>query len=239
MKGKNAMSTEKTIVCLANSRKPPGGGRCIAGKEQIAGGFGGWIRPVSARPSHEISDEERRYEDGIYPSLLDVVSIELGEKSPVYHQKENIIFDDRYYWQKVGQLEWSGLRTALDQPESLWTNGDSTYHGINDRVKFPIAVTLSESLYLIEPENLRIRVREESAYIGPSKRKVRAFFTYRGEDYGLAVTDPEQEQSLFARPNAEYVVTDSYLSISLSEPNSNGDGHCFKLVAAIIGRVLL
>jgi hypothetical protein len=33
----------KTIVCLANSRKPPSG-RCIAGREVTQTGFGNWIR---------------------------------------------------------------------------------------------------------------------------------------------------------------------------------------------------
>ena len=56
------MSYDKTILCLANSRRP--GGRCVAGKEKINNQFGGWVRPVSNRPTEEISQKEGRYKDG-------------------------------------------------------------------------------------------------------------------------------------------------------------------------------
>jgi len=38
---------------------------------------GAWVRPVSARASHEVSEEERRYETGEKAQLLDVVTIPL------------------------------------------------------------------------------------------------------------------------------------------------------------------
>src|SRR5258706_13588071 len=80
---------EVTILCLANSRKPPSG-RCIAGKVYKHGATNArWIRPVSARLSHEVSEEERRYEGGPKAQLLDIISVPLREPSPMGHQVEN------------------------------------------------------------------------------------------------------------------------------------------------------
>lgn len=227
------MSDEVTILCLANSRKPPSG-RCIAGKESAGAGYAKWIRPVSVRPTHEISEEERRFEDGTTPQLLDVITIPIIGPTPVGHQTENVLIDAGYYWEKVGTSTWSDLRPILDRPATLWTNGNSTYHGHNDRVGPIDAAKLRGSLLLIQPDGLRIRVSAESQYEGPPRRRVRAMFNYNGEYYSLIVTDPIAEQSLLARPNADYDAVDAFLTISLSEPYSNGD--CFKLVAALITR---
>jgi len=59
------MTYTKTILCLANSRKTSG--RCIAGKEWNNGNPGSWFRPVSSRATHEISEEERRFQSGQDP----------------------------------------------------------------------------------------------------------------------------------------------------------------------------
>lgn len=229
------MSDTVTLVILANSRKPPHGGRCVAGKAISGVSFGEWIRPVSSRASHEISDEERRYENGVYAQLLDIVKIPVVGRHHLYHQTENVIIDSDYYWEKLGRSSFQDVRSAVDQPRTLWNNGDSTYHGFNDRVQLADAASYRGSLYLIEPQNLRIVVRMESQYAGPARRRVRAIFEYRKEHYKLIFTDPEIEQKLLAGPDAEYPLIDVYLSISLSEPNTGGDGACYKLAAALIG----
>lgn len=46
----------ETMICLANSRKTSG--RCIAGK-RLTDHL--WLRPVSSRITHEISEYDRRY----------------------------------------------------------------------------------------------------------------------------------------------------------------------------------
>lgn len=102
------MNYVKKIVCLANSRKPPSG-RCIAGKEVTENGYGSWIRPVSARPSAEVSEEERRYENGQDPRILDIINVPMINVAPSLHQTENHVIDSDYYWVKTGKLTWEEL----------------------------------------------------------------------------------------------------------------------------------
>ena len=150
----------KTIVCLANSRKPPSG-RCIAGKEVLENGYGGWIRPISARQTAEVSEEERHYKNGQDPRILDIIKVPMIGPAPSLHQTENHIIDDRYYWRKTGALSWTDLTYLLDNPDTLWPNGGSTFYGRNDRVKIEVAAKLKESLLLIKPEALTVGVQME------------------------------------------------------------------------------
>ncbi|WP_435009040.1 dual OB domain-containing protein [Tundrisphaera lichenicola] len=226
------MSTFKTIVCLANSEKHDG--KCIAGKEIVQNTISNWMRPISARNGHEISDSERTCDDGARVKLLDIVKVPVISASPLDHQTENFVIDGGKIWERKGEATWHDLGSALDHPDSLWTNGDSTWHGHNDRVHRGIAKELKCSLYLIEPESLVIRVIVETSLFKPASRKVRAVFTYRKEFYNFYLTDEETVQLFRARPNGDYPLTDAYISVSLSEPHTRGDGNCYKLVAAII-----
>src|SRR5271166_3573940 len=142
------MGYTKKIVCLANSRKPAG--RCVAGREVLENRYGGWIRPVSVRPSAEISLEERRYENGRQPHILDVIEIRMIAAVPRVHQTENHMIDAEFYWTKVGAITWADLAGLVDTPSSLWRNGDSTHHGTNDRINQTLASQFSNSLFLIE-----------------------------------------------------------------------------------------
>ena len=106
------MGYTKKIVCLANSRKPAG--RCVAGREVLENRYGGWIRPVSVRPSAEISLEERRYENGRQPHILDVIEIRMIAAVPRVHQTENHMIDAEFYWTKVGAITWADLAALVD-----------------------------------------------------------------------------------------------------------------------------
>jgi hypothetical protein len=226
------MPETREIVCLANSRKHSG--RCVAGKEVLSEGYGKWIRPVSARPTAEISEEERRYENGVLPSVLDIVKIPIIGATPQLHQSENHVIDAEYYWVKKGELSWIDVKQLVDNPATIWTNNDSTYYGLNDRVKVDIAAKLKNSLVLIDPEDLTIKVVTEGAEFGNARRRVRADFKHAGTYYSLIVTDPVAEKALLAKENAEYRPTDTYLCISLGEAHT--DGSCYKLVATVIGK---
>jgi hypothetical protein len=184
------MKYGKTIVCFANSRKTSG--RCIAGKEWCDGASGQWVRPVSTRATHEISEEERRYEDGKDPQLLDIVLVPCGGHQPLPHQRENHVIDSGYYWEPQGRLAWKDISEWLDEPDALWGTGEDSYAGLNNRV-----VNGREdgsSLYLIAVERLRLLVGRKAPEYPDCKRAVRGEFIYRGFTYRMDVTDPTIEK---------------------------------------------
>src|SRR5262249_29615351 len=150
----------KTLICLANSRKIAG--RCVAGKEIVAGKIGNWIRPVSGRPSGEVSEEERRFEDGQDPILLDVIRIPMIEPRPHGAQTENHLIDDSEYWIKEREANWNELCSALDAVDgSLWDNDSSGSNGRYDRVAEAKVAKLPDSLKLIEVKDFKIEVALE------------------------------------------------------------------------------
>jgi hypothetical protein len=219
----------KTIICLANSRKITG--RCVAGKEVGSGGPGAWVRPISGRQTGELSEEDRRYENGQDPKLLDIVRIPMVEPKPHGFQTENHLIDDGYYWTKERQATWGELKAALDKVSgALWDNSSSSYNGLHDRVEEAAANQLGNSLRLIEVKDLKIVVAIEGAEFGNGKRRVRGHFTLNGAQYWLSVTDPVVERQYLAGKDGEYKVGDAILCISLGEPYG---GYAYKLIAGV------
>jgi hypothetical protein len=224
------VSYSKTIVCLANSRKMSG--RCVAGKEIDAKRhLGPWIRPISDRETQEVSEEERWFENGKDPKLLDIIRIEMLEPRPHAHQSENHLIDSRYYWVREGKLDWGDIQSAIDRVDTLWTNGYHSYNGENDRIPEDRVAALGGSLLLVKPENLVITVGVEGGGAFRSKRKVRARFALGRAKYVIAITDPVVERLYHGKEDGEYPVRDALLCISIGEPFQ---GFCYKLIAAVL-----
>lgn len=217
----------KTIVCFANSRKTAG--RCIAGKEWQDGKAGDWVRPVSVRPTHEVSEEERRYEDGRDPHLLDILHVPCDSHHPLPHQCENHVIDPGYYWAKQGKLSWEDIQDWLDNPNTLWGLGQGSYAGLNNRVA--IAQEDGRSLYLISVERLRLLVGRKAPEYPDSKRAVRGEFIYRGANYRMDVTDPVVERNYLSQADGQYEILHPVLCISLGDPYQ---GYFYKLIAAVL-----
>ncbi len=220
-------SYTKSLVCFANSRKT--GGYCVAGKEWCSGRPGGWVRPISHRPSHELSIKECCYQNGHVPGLLDIVAIEFDCHQPAIHQKENHRIDPAYYWQKQGHLSWNDLHKWIDNPVILWTVGESSYSGCNNRIATGDAD--GSSLYLIAIEAVKLTVGKKAPEYPDSKRAVRCGFHYKKNYYLLDVTDPKIEQDYLAKTDGVYTIKDPVLCISLGDEYQ---GYHYKLVAGIM-----
>jgi hypothetical protein len=225
------MGTIKRNVCLANSRKL--NGRCVAGIEVSEDKRIGWVRPVSAREHEEVSEYERQYEDGSDPRVLDLINVPLIEARPKGYQQENWLLDPNHYWVKVGVAKWSKLQRPADPVAPLWINGYSTGNGLNDKIPIAQTADLRSSLRLIRVNHLTLSVYKPGEFFGNPKRRVQGRFRYGDTKYAIWVTDPYYEETCLSKPDGEYKIGESYLSISLGEPYK---GDCYKLIAAIIER---
>ena len=222
----------KTILCLANSRKL--GGRCVAGREVNDDGVGPWIRPVSNHGHGEVSEADRRFQNGIDPVVLDIIEIPMLRPKPHLHQLENHLIDHRQHWRLVGKATPDQIRTALQNDAGpLWSNTSQTRHGLRDRVDPNDYRRSGGSLRLISVDDLEVQVTTEGAQFNNPKRKVRGQFTFRGTVYRLSVTDPVIERRVLPKEDNRYRVGRAYLCISLGDVNER-DGLAYKLIAAVI-----
>jgi hypothetical protein len=229
-----APNSEKSILCLANSRKLSG--RCIAGREIVNDQPGPWIRPVSDRAHQEVSWEERHYQNGSDPRVLDVITVPLIEPRPHLFQQENWLLDPNFYWLTTGRVNWVELQAFVEPDGPLWVNGQSSYNGLNDRVILTEANQLRCSLRLIRVDRVRLRVfrPDPPGLQSHPKRKVIAEFEHSANHYTLSVTDPIYTTQYLAQQDGYYELGESCLTVSLGEPFN---GYAYKLVAAIIERV--
>lgn len=223
----------KTIVCFANSRKTAG--RCIAGKEWLEGDIGEWVRPVGDRKTHEVSEEERRYENGLDPQLLDIINVPCERHYPVPHQSENHVIDPGYYWAKQGYVAWKDISRWLDSPKTLWDIGGGSYSGLNNRVS--VGQENGISLYLVAVDRLLLLVGRKAPEYPDSKRGVRGEFVYCGATYRMDVTDPVIERNFLNREDGQYEILHPVLCVSLGDPHQaagSTQSYFYKLIAAVL-----
>ena len=206
------------IICLANSWRP--GGRCVAGKELLAGGqIGNWIRPVLSPQGAAIPDSL-----ACKFRLLDVISMTVAERVPHDHHRENFLVVDDWKFICKYTPSLSNLTKLEDRPLTLWSNDSSSDSGINDRVpEHATKTAIQSSLYLI-------KVQQAKFFRNPNNRsQIRTRFLFNNTAYGFSVTDsqvnnkiPDQADSL-------------WFCVSLAESGGRQyDDQCYKLIAGII-----
>jgi len=201
---------KKTIVVFANSikhHKHCVAGKCVQTKQ--------WIRPVSDVSGTELTNEQATYTNkyGQYiVKPMQKIEMNFQSHAPIPHQPDNYLIDNSK-WQQRFKIEESDLGQYLDKPESLWGSCNFIlYNQIASR-----EVVISQSLYLIQTENLILYKPEEN--------KRRAKFNYNDIQYDFPVTDPN-----FDKITSEGKSTSGILCISLGE---EFNGNCYKIVATV------
>ncbi len=220
------MSYSKTIVCLANSSKS--NEACVAGKVIESGNIREWLRPVSSRTTQEISKRERSFKNGSEISLLDIVTIGFEKPIQVSHQSENHLIEAGIKWEKIGIYEWANIPKLVDNPDTLWSNSDSSKHGLNNRLTVEEAKLFNCSLYLVYVDKVELNICPKAPQFGDMKRIILASFKYKNCSYRIDVKDPY----FYQRDDGKYITESAYLCISLTEPYKK-DGLCYKIIAAI------
>lgn len=186
---------------------------------------------MSSREHEEVSEYERQYQDGSDPRVLDVMDVPLLDPRPQGYQHENWLLAPERYWVKAGRVTWSGMERLADPAAPLWVNGHSTYSGLNDKIPLSAATALKTSLPLVRVDRVNLSVFKPGEAFGNAKRRVQARFRHDGTEYWLWVTDPNYERAYLAKPDGDYAIDESFLTVSLGEPYNDA---CYKLIAAII-----
>jgi len=205
------------------------GGRCVAGLRLDGRG---WVRPVSAEPGGALQAWHYTLAGGGEAALLDVLKMRLVGPQPEPHHPENWLMD-LGQWERAAHPAMLQVQAILQQ--SLET-GPELLGGTESRIQYKALQRqpAAASLALVRPQDLRWQI-EESLESG--KRRTRAVFTLADVTYNLPLTDPIRRKRLSGLPEGchpwEDDDQDVLLTISLSEP-LEGDGFCYKLVAAVI-----
>lgn len=217
------------MVCLANSWKH--GGRCIAGKIYGGGRSGEWIRPVSPTVGQrQITLPQMNYGQNQFAQILDIIRIEFTVREPDTFQHENLIVSGTR-WVNLGRLDQRNIHQWVDAPNALWSNGDSSEYGTNDKISgHRIALDRPSSLVMVQPDggHLKVSVAKER----DEKIKIRLNFHYNGVEYALTTTDLWAQDHFRGRGIGNYEVQNiQAMTISLGEPFANGN--TTKIVAEI------
>ncbi len=219
------------FICLANSRKHSG--RCIAGKRMSDGS---WVRVIGTGQGHEITEEDRRFQNGASAQVLDALTVPCHQAVPNGFQSENILINPRFYWGSTGRASWQEV-VALATDQDLWIDGDSAYNCKNNRISEHQISQVTTSLRLIYLDSVTLQAGPKAPEFNNHKFTVRASFVFNGHHYKLDVTDPIYEGQCMQQGPGEYSGGPAVLCVSLSEmhrANETQPAYAYKLVASIL-----
>ena len=221
----------KTIVVLANSRKPPG--KCIAGIEiNNDGSLGNWVRPWDVTSANGgLSKGNLKSQNDVEITTLDVVSFKYFERnSDNTYQLENVHISPKRYeniFFHTGKFKKELLLPKLEK--SLpWPRGSNSSGFINNRIHESELKGITRSLCLIQ-RDIEISAFYKS-YGG--KKTLAAKFDENNYEVKAAITCPKIEEQLVLEVGQDPIILpNAIMCISLGEIFK---GYSYKLVASII-----
>lgn len=229
------MTFSKTLICLANSVRNQK--HCVAGKEWTDAGPGKWIRPIHSEADQEISTADQTYQNGKHPIPGDLFKLTIKRPYPDGNQTENHIIDRSKKWEAAGRASWSEIEACIDADvDTIWTVGDSSNLGENDKILARDRRQIDSSLMLVRPVNFVLHVAKEyNSFDGTNKWRGRVRFSFNGVTYRFVVTDPVMwSRYVDKRQEADYELQDVVLCISMM--GTSIDTNTTKLVAAVLER---
>jgi hypothetical protein len=216
---------EKTIILLAASEKYRN--YCIAGIDRESGE---WVRIISEDSSirNAVIENDMRYEDGTLPQIFDIIQIQCKRYEPNFYQPENFIFDNSYYWTKIGKASLKEVLKIhpLEYTEYIFYNSDK-------RVDTVYLNNLPQkdkpSLTLISPNNVVVHINQYE------EKKISVSFDYNNERYRyLAVTDLDFKNRYMSHGVGSFTLLKKVLFVvSLGEKYQRDNAH-YKLIATVI-----
>lgn len=215
----------KEIILLTSSKKR--GNYCIAGVEKQTGN---WVRIISEDDTiqHAVTDKDMKYEDGNMPQVMDIIKIKCKAHSPNYYQPENYIFDNKFYWGRMGKATIEELLTIRPSESKSLLFYDTGARVEEDYVK-GIDNEEKYSLILISPEDVCIDVKH-----WPERIQVTMSFNYNGNRYKyIPITDGQFLNIYQQYPEGNYnYQEDCLLVMSLGDLHT--DKKHYKLIAKIL-----
>lgn len=168
----------REVAILTKSSK--NGGHCVAGIDLENSK---WIRLVSDNEDTHgaLSNEDIKYSSCGYCQPLDVVRVAVKQYDPTKRQPENALIDSTKRWEKIRTIRIEDVRKIHHAEQHDFLFGDT-----NAFITEAVINTLNHSLVLVEVTNFTIVQHVEP------RRKTKANFTYRGNQYSnMSVTDPK------------------------------------------------
>lgn len=215
----------KSLILLAVSRKYSR--YCVAGVDTTSGKL---VRLITkdSDAHYAVTEQDLTFLDGTRATKLDIVQVEIEDRSVSYYQSENYVLRKGVVWRKAGIATIADAIALhpLNRPEYAFYDTKRKLHKDFFRTIEPRQIS---SLMLIRPQNTILLIQESF-----DRRQVLFDFSYNGRQYEpFPITDPDYTESVRIIPAGDYPMnSDPILLISVGECFPQDNCH-YKLAAGV------